>query len=161
LAAEKVPLTIDSQGQIQAGPGAPRVLRYQIARFCRWEGKTKGNYRYRVTARSLEAAQSQGLEIRQLIALLRTHAASPIPPNLLKAIQRWDEQGTEARLNSMMVLRVSSIEVIKAMKASRVSRYLGDPLGPTAIEVHTGAAQHVLRALTEMGYLGELEDGRE
>lgn len=161
LVEEADKLSVDSQGQIQAGPGTSRVLRYQVARFCDWERPAKGSYRYRVRARSLEAAKQQGLEVRQLIGLLKAHSDSPLPPNLLKALQRWEQQGTEARLESVLVLRVSSAEALQALRASRVSRYLGDPLGPTAIEVHAGAAQHVLRALTEMGYLGEFQEDKD
>jgi len=128
-----------------------------VARFCEWERPGKGIYRYRLRARSLEAAKAQGLDLRQLARLLKANSAGPLPPNLVKALQRWEKQGTEARLGEMLVLRVSSAVVLKALRESRVKRYLGELLGPTAVEVHAGAAQHILKALTEMGYLAEIE----
>ena len=157
LLEERGKLSVDSQGQIQAGPLTPRALRYQVARFCEWERPGKGIYRYRLRARSLEAAKAQGLDLRQLARLLKANSAGPLPPNLVKALQRWEKQGTEARLGEMLVLRVSSAVVLKALRESRVKRYLGELLGPTAVEVHAGAAQHILKALTEMGYLAEIE----
>jgi hypothetical protein len=136
----------------------PRAVRYQVARFCDWEAPKRGVYRYHVHAASLERARAQSLEVAQLLKLLRAHSASPLPPNLLQALQRWDKQGTQAKMGATLVLRVSSAAMLKALRASRAARYLGRPLGPNAIEVKAGAQRHVLQALTELGYLGKFEE---
>jgi hypothetical protein len=54
------------------------------------------------------------------------------------------------------ILRLSSPQVLKALRASRASRFLGDPLGPTTIIIKSGTGEKVLAALVEMGYLGEI-----
>jgi hypothetical protein len=46
---------------------------------------------------------------------------------------------------------------LKALQDSRAARFLGIPLGPTAIMVKRGAEEKVLVALLEMGYLGKLD----
>jgi len=92
--------------------------------------------------------------VSHLLALLRRHAPA-VPPSLVKALERWEEQGTQARLEQLVVLRLSSPEILKELRASRATRFLGEPLGPTAIIVHAGAQQKVLVALAELGYLGE------
>lgn len=158
LKAEDDKLSIDSQGQIQASRYVPRAARYQLARFCTWEEPKKGLYRYRLEAASLQKARSAGLEISQLLSLLKSHASTPIAPNLLQALKRWEKQGTQAKMSEMIVLRLSSAAMLKALRASRAARYLGDPLGPNAIEVKAGARAQVLRVLTELGYLGECRD---
>ena len=39
---------------------------------------------------------------------------------------------------------------------SLLSRFLGDPLGPTIMTIKPGSAQKVLAVLAELGYLGEI-----
>lgn len=157
LPAEEDKLKVDSQGLVQVAQLGSRALRYQIARFCTWEGKKKDAYRYRVRAASLERAREQGLEVRQLLGLLKAHSVSPLPPNLREALLRWEKQGRQARIGEMLVLRVSSAALLKALRASHAGRYLGEPLGPTAIEVNAGAKEQVIHALAELGYLAEFD----
>jgi hypothetical protein len=131
-----------------------RLARYQVARFCEWEKETPEGYHYRLTPPSLERARKQGLTVGHLLALLRKHAGL-VPPSLVRALERWEQHGAQARLEAMVVLRVSAPEVLQALRASRAARFLGEPLSPTAVAVKPGAAQKVLAALAEQGYLGE------
>jgi hypothetical protein len=62
-------------------------------------------------------------------------------------------------MDPMLVLRLSEAAALKALRESRAARYLGEPLGPNAVEVKAGAAKNVLAVLMELGYLGELESG--
>jgi hypothetical protein len=89
-----------------------------------------------------------------LLTLLRRGNVA-IPPILLKALERWEEQGSQARLEQLMVLRVSRPEILQELRASRAARFLGELLGPTAVIVKEGAGEKVLAALAELGYLGE------
>lgn len=149
---------VDSQGKIFVPRLAPRVVRYQLARFSTWLAPKAETYLYQITAKSLEAARKQGLKVAQLLTLLKANSATSLPPNLLQAFKRWDQSGSQIRLSQALVLRVQSAAALKALRASKAARYLGEPLGPTAITVKAGAAQNVLQVLTELGYLGELEE---
>ena len=131
-----------------------RLARYQIARFCEWEKETPEGYHYCLTPVSLERARKQGLTIAHLLTLLRKHAKL-VPPSLSRALERWEQHGAQARLEVLVVLRVTAPEVLQALRASRAARYLGEPLSPTAIAIQPGAAQKVLAALAELGFLGE------
>ena len=91
-----------------------------------------------------------------LLSLLRRHAEA-MPPTLVKALERWDAQGSAARLETLLVLRVGSPEVLQALRQSKAARFLGEPLGPATIAIKPGAAEKVLAALAELGYLGELK----
>ena len=133
-----------------------RLARYQVARFCEWEKETPEGYHYRLTPVSLERARKQGLTVAHLLALLRKHAAG-VPPSLVRALERWEQHGAQARLEALVVLRVTVPEVLQALRASRAARYLGEPLSPTAVAIKPGAAHKVLAALAELGFLG---DGR-
>jgi hypothetical protein len=157
LPKETKTVHIRSDGQLGIPKLAPRSARYQIARFCAWEGERGGMYRYRLTPKSLARARQQGLRIGQLLALLSRYAES-VPPNIPKALDWWDEKGGAARIQQVAILRVASPELLKTLRLSRAARFLGDPLGPTSIIVKEGAGEKVLAILVEMGYLGEIEE---
>jgi hypothetical protein len=151
---EEQPLLVRSDARLSARRLTPRRVRYQVARFCEWEKETPDGYQYRITPASLKRAQQQGLTVAQLLALLNRHVKT-IPPSMVKALERWDQHGSEARLEKVVVLRVSSAEVLQALRKSRAARFLGDPLGPTVVVVKPGSIEKVLAALAELGYLGE------
>jgi hypothetical protein len=155
LLEENESLQADSQGRLRVLTRVPRTVRYQVARFCAWEGWDGRTYRYRLTPGGLERARGQGLRIDHLLGLMRRHTAA-LPPALVKALERWEAEGTPARIEPLVVLRVASPEILQRLRASRAARFLGDPLGPTAVIVKPGAQEKVLAALAEMGYLGEL-----
>ena len=87
--------------------------------------------------------------------MLRKHAASPLAPSLVQALERWENSGTQAYLENMCVLRVSSPEILNALRRSPAARFLGDPLGPTTIIVKEAAVEKIRAALVELGYLAE------
>ncbi|HEX9090185.1 MAG TPA: helicase-associated domain-containing protein [Anaerolineales bacterium] len=155
IPAEEEPLIARSDARISARRLVPRRVRYQLARFCDWEKETPDEYLYQVSVGSLTRARQQGLTVSQLLALLNRHSQA-VPPSLLKALERWDKQGSEARLEKLVILRVTSAEVLQALRKSRASRFLGEPLSLTTIAIKPGATQKVLAALAELGYLGEI-----
>lgn len=156
LVPEESPISVSSNARMVVPRLTPRVARYQISRFSVWEKKADDKYTYRLSPASLELAREQGLRVVHIEAILKRHAEA-VPPSLSKALQRWEAQGTEARLARALVLRVRSPEVLKELRASRAARFLSDPLGPTAVIVKPGAWQKVLDILAEMGYLGEAD----
>ncbi len=156
LPRETKPAHVRSDGRYALPYLAPRVARYQLARFGEWEGERGGAYRYRLTPDSLAQARESGLRVSHLLALLEKYADST-PPNVVKALDRWDRQGAEARLEQVTVLRLNSPDLLQALRRSRAARFLGTPLGPTAIVVKDGAGDRVLAILAEMGYLGKVQ----
>jgi hypothetical protein len=156
LGAEDGRITVRSDGRIRAPFNASRAGRYQVARFCEWDGMADGFYRYRLTPVSLNRAKEQGLRISHLLSLLRRYA-NAVPPSLIKALERWEAQGSVARLEKVTILRVKNADILRELKDSRVARFLSDPLSPTTIIVHPEAWEKVIGALAEMGYLGEVD----
>lgn len=146
-------LVISSNGKIFVPRNASRAVRYQIARFCEWDEEKPEGYPYRVTAQSLKHATEQGLKAEQLLSLLVKHTKSNVPPALVKALKRWEVNGTEARAESQTILRVSRPEVLEELRASKAGRFLGEPLGPTAVIVKGEAIPRIAAALAEMGLL--------
>jgi hypothetical protein len=156
LPAEDQLVQVSSDARVRVPPLAPRAVRYQLARFGIWEAPKKDFYVYRLTPASLSRARQQGLQLGHLISLLRRHAQA-IPPNLGKALERWNEHGTEARIQNAVVLRLSSPDLLQTLRSSRAARFLGEPLGPAAVIIKPGAWGKVIEVLAELGYLGEAE----
>lgn len=156
LPVENAAVLARSDARLHVPRLAPRAVRYQIARFCVWEGERDNIYRYQITPFSLERARQQGLAVTHLLSLLRRFA-QPVPPSLIKTLERWERKGTEARFQHLVVLRLASPDLLNTLRTSRMARFLGDPLGPTAVIVQPGAVEKILTFLTELGYLGEVE----
>jgi len=157
LSAEMEGLKVASDGRLRVPRRFPRALRYQLARFCLWEGFSQDVYRYRLSPASLERARQQGLKVHHLLAIMR-RATSAVPPSLIKALEGWETYGSQARLERLLVLRLKDPQVLVALRSSRAARFLGDPLGPTAVAVKPGAWEKVLSILAEMGYLADAEE---
>ncbi len=152
LCLENGQVIVRSDARIWVPRGVPRSLRYQVARFCSWMDEKDDGYMYQVTPDSLERARQAGLRPNHLLGLLR-RSAETVPPAFSKALERWEERGTEARFQRMMILRLGNPELLQALRNSKVGRFLGDPLSPVAIEVQAQAWPKVAAVLAEMGYL--------
>jgi hypothetical protein len=152
---ESEAIVVNSDGRISTPINSPRSVRYQIARICEWEGYKSENYRFRLTPESLQNANSMGIRVSHLITLFHKYA-EVVPPNLIKALKRWEAKGVEARFERVTVLRVRDPSVMKVLRESRYSRFLGDPLGPTTVIVQPGRVQNVLAGLANLGFLGEV-----
>jgi len=157
LGTEQDKMLVSPDGHLSASRSVPRTVRYQVARFCRLEEISTDGYRFRLTPGSLKAAQQQGLRVQHLLNLLRHHAKN-VPPNLAKALERWEGKGSEVSIRRPWVLSLKDPDLMKALRTSKASRYLGESLGPTAVIVKDGSQEKILALLAEMGYLGEVED---
>ena len=151
-------ITSSSNGKISVSRFAPRAVRYQIARFCEWDEERPDTYQYNVSARSLKQAKEQGLKAEQLLSLLAKHTSGNVPPALVKSLKRWEVNGTEARVENPVVLKVSRPEVLEELRASKAGRFLGEPLGPTAVIVKREAVPKIAAALAEMGLLLDITE---
>lgn len=153
-AAAGTTLHISARGKIFAPKGCSLALRYQISRFCDWIQAGPDGYTYRLTPHSLKRAEAQGLTARHLLALLKKQAA-PLPPNLQKALARWEKHGSEARLQTVTILQVQSPQILKMLQGSRAARFLGKTLNPTTVIIQNGAEAPIMEALSEMGIFTE------
>ncbi|MBE0683932.1 MAG: helicase-associated domain-containing protein [Anaerolineales bacterium] len=149
-------LNVSSNGRITISRYFSRAVRYQISRFCDWDSEKGDDYLYSVSAQSLRRAGEQGLKAEQLLALLVKYTNGSVPPAMVKALKRWDSHGAEARVESLLVLRVSRPEVMEEMRSSKAGKFLGELLSPTAVVVKSGAIEKVMAALAELGLLAEV-----
>jgi hypothetical protein len=152
---ENAKLTLQSNATILIPRLTPRSARYQISRFCIWEGEKAGQYFYRITPSSLENAISQGLQVDYLLSLLKKHA-STVPPALIKAIHSWMESGSLFRMEQVSILRVRNPKLVVALRKSKASRFLEEDIGPTVVKIKPGSQEKILAILAELGYLGDI-----
>jgi len=154
---EKGKIAVSSNGKISIPRDVPRVVRYQVSRFCEWDESKNDEYKYHLTINSLSKAKEQGLKVEHLLPLLAKYSGG-IPPSLVKAIKRWEANGTEARAETQVILRLSKPEVLDELRKSKAGKFLGEVLSPTAVIVKSGAIQKVMEALIELGLLAEVEE---
>lgn len=154
---EKGKISVSSNGSIAVPRDAARAVRYLVARFCAWEPEKAGAYRYRVTPASLKRAREQGLKVEHLLALLAKHSEGAVPPVFIKALNRWEAKGSEARIETLTVIKVASPEILNELR-QKAARFLGEVIGPTTVAVKSGAAPKVLAILNEMGFLTEEQE---
>ncbi|MGB9799868.1 MAG: helicase-associated domain-containing protein [Thermanaerothrix sp.] len=156
LAEENGQIMVRGDATLTLPPLTPRWLRYQIARFGEWLSADARGYHYRLTPLSLQRARQQGLKVEHLLALLQKHAATPLPPMLVRALQRWERQGTSARIERVILLRVNHPEILAELRRGPAVRYLAEVLSPTLALVRPGQVDRLRRALAEQGYLTEV-----
>ncbi|WP_299027840.1 helicase-associated domain-containing protein [uncultured Thermanaerothrix sp.] len=157
LAEENGQIMVQGDATLTLPPLTPRWLRYQIARFGEWLPADAQGYHYRLTPASLLRARQQGLKITYLLALLQKHATMPPPPMLIRALQRWESQGTSVRIERVILLRVNRPEVLTELQRGPAARYLAEVLSPTLALVRPGQVERLRRALAEQGYLAEVK----
>lgn len=148
-------LRVASDGKLTLPPLTPRSVRYQVARFCSWEEQSVKGYHYRLTPASLERAIKNGLRIAHLTGILRKYAAPPIPPNIFRALDHWEKFNMQVHLEKAILLKVTSPEVITALRKTSANRFLGETLTPSTVMVKPGGEEAVRLALAELGYLSD------
>ena len=157
---KKGKITVASNGKIIISRYFSRAVRYQISRFCDWGDVKDGEYSYAVSAESLKRASEQGLKAEQLLAMLVKYTNGNVPPAMVKALKRWETHGTEARVENLLVLRVSKPEIMEEIRGSKAGKFLGELLSPTAVVVKDGTIQKVMMILAELGLLTEVISGK-
>ena len=157
MAIEDQPIESFSDGKLTASPLTPRLARYQVSRFCLWVDETPTKYTYQLSPASLAKAADQGLKTTHLETLLNKYGDPP-PPSLLKAIQQWDKEGGQAKIQPGILLVVDTPQILQALRESPAGRFISDPLGPTSAIIFPGAVKKVSAALARLGYLSDIHD---
>ena len=156
LPEENQPVLVGRDGKLEMTPLVPRIARYQLSRFTQWRSLRPDRFVFQLTPASLQAAAEQGLELKHLRVLLRKYGKPGIPPGLQKALTRWESHGVEARIEPLLVLRLTEPELLEKLRESKASGCLGETLGPTAVLVKPGCGFRVRAALRELGILTDL-----
>jgi hypothetical protein len=149
-------LHIRPNGLVEVPRLISRAVRYSLSRCLECQKSNDEVFRFRVTPAGLANGRKQGLRSWHLLALLRAHSVTPLPPALVSAIQRWEEQGSQAALEQAVVIRVSSPDIMKTLRGSKAGRFVGESLGPTAALVQIDAMDRLVQLAAEAGILVEV-----
>lgn len=153
---EPVASLVKSNGEIIVPEGTRAHTRYQVARLAQWESHDHRGYHYQITPSSLERAIQQGLELRHILSILTMAAVDTIPPSLSTALKRWDAQGQEARMEQVLIVRVTHPDILDALRDARAtSRYIIERLSPTTAIIPASAHMAFIQAAADERILVE------
>ena len=148
---------IELPGKIIVNRASPRTVRYQIARFCEWDEKNGDEYFFHISPTSLAMAQKQGLKVNHFIALLQKYSDHPIQPQIKRALENWQTNGSETEINKKVLLRVTNPEIIIALRNHPAGRFIQETISPETVIIKNGSEEQVYKALLELGYLTEID----
>jgi hypothetical protein len=149
------PVSVGADGVLRVPASASRYDRFQVARVTNWLPLERDHYLYRLAPASLARAAKQGIKVGHFLAFLQKAAGGEAAaPTLVGALHRWERQGSEAALKETVILKLKNAELLETLRRTpRVSRYLGESLGPAAVEVRQADVEPLRRALAEVGIL--------
>ena len=83
---------------------APSFDRFRVARFAAWESSppvgSDEPFRYRITRRSLQRAEAQGLTAERALAFLHERVGDRLPANVARALARWSQRDRSTPIRS-------------------------------------------------------------
>lgn len=150
-----VPPVVQADATILVPLNAERQQRFQIARVAEPAPVQPGKpFLYSLTPASLELARTQGIEPDRVIQFLEKSSGRPVPPSTKRAVERWTEKGTEARLEQVVVLRVKEAEILdKLHNNAKTKPFLGERLGDLAVSVRGEDWEELRNAAAQLGLL--------
>ena len=146
---------IDSYGKILIPFHFSRAIRYQVSRFCEWNGRSKDGYIYNISPKSLNRSKDQGLKISHFLKLVQSSLTHSFPPKLKHALERWEQNGTQAYFSNVVLLKVSDPEAITQLQTSPVNKFIQAILNPNTAAINPNGMEQIRKTLIELGYLSE------
>ncbi|MGH2536072.1 MAG: helicase-associated domain-containing protein [Candidatus Promineifilaceae bacterium] len=149
------PLIVQDDATVLAPPNAGRLQRFQLARVAEMRPAEPGQaHVYRLTPRSLAAAVEQGIDAGRVSAFLAEASGRELPAGVKRALERWAANGAEARLESLVVLRVSQTSILEKLRANPKTRpLLGEAVGDLVAAVRPQDVEPLRRAAAKLGLL--------
>lgn len=150
-----VPPVVQPDAIILVPFNTERQHRFQIARVAEPLPVEPGKpFGYRLSPASLELARSQGIEPDRVLQFLEKTSGRAIPGSTKRAVERWTEKGTEARLEQVIVLRVKDAEILDKLQSNPKTRpFFGERLGDLAVMIQEEAWEDFRNAAAQLGLL--------
>jgi hypothetical protein len=155
IIAKEEKIHIDSYGKIMIPCHFSRAIRYQVSRFCEWNGRSKDGYIYNLSPKSLNRAKEQGLKTSHFLKLVQSSLSHSFPPKLKHALERWEQNGTQVYFSNVVLLKVSDPEAITQLQNSPSNKFIQAILNPNTAAINPNGMEQIRKTLIEMGYLSE------
>jgi len=147
---------LEPDGDVIVQTGA-RFERFQLARVANWSATRSEDFVYRLVPESVTAAIKQSIPAPRILEFLEQHSNKPIPPNLIKAIKRLEQHGSEARLEQAYMLRTKDAETMEVLLTTHaVRKAMIERLSPTCALMRQREARAVSSAIIRTGLLIDL-----
>ena len=147
---------ISIDGKIILTNSTPRLLRYQISRFCEWTKLEITRSVFSITPFSLRQAKENGLLVNSFIGLLKRSIGSGVPQKLLIAIDQWDKVDTQATIFHALLVTVNNPNWINALLSSKdTAPWIEQRLNDNTIIIKSKGEKIIYRALIELGALAD------
>jgi hypothetical protein len=154
---EPEPVTLQPDFTILV-PLARRYERFQLARVTDWI-HTGDHFVYRLTPTALERGRQQGIAVARVLEFLGQVTDAPVPHFIEAALTRWETRGTEARLERVVLLRLSDEGLMTQVVSSPLTRDLiQERTGPTTALVRGRDWHRLVAALGKMGLLPDVDN---
>ena len=110
-----------------------------------------------MTPNSLARAREQGIPVARVLEFLGRTTNAPVPRFVEAALTRWEARGAEARLEPVVLLRLSNEGLMAQVVSSPLTRHLvGERVGPATAVVRKRDWPRLVAALGELGLLPEV-----
>ena len=151
--SKPAPLVVNNNGVLEASNDTDRHTRFQASRVAvALPLENGGPYRYLLTPKSLARADEQGISGDRVTGFLQRAAGQALPVSIKRAIERWTQNGPEAKLQHAVVLRVKDADILEKLRANPKTRpYLGESLGDYAVLVKEGQWEEFRLATAQLG----------
>jgi hypothetical protein len=148
-----MPIVVQEGGRILVPFNTNRYQRFQVARVAEPEHLQPGKPApYRLTPASLARAAEQAIDAGRLLQFLANASQRPVPAGVGRAIERWQERGTEATLESVILLRVRDPEVLEKLRANPKTRpYFAESMGDFAAVIKSDDWDKLRQAAAGLG----------
>jgi hypothetical protein len=147
---------LEPDGDVIVQSGA-RFERFQLARVANWSATRSEDYVYRLVPESVTAAVKQSIPAPRILEFLEQHSSKPVPPNLIKAIKRLEQHGSEARLEQAYMLRTKDADTMEALlNTHAVRKAMIERLSPTCALMRQREVRAVSSAIIRTGILIDL-----
>jgi hypothetical protein len=153
------PIVVQDDATLLIPLTANRYHRFQATRITEPLPVEEGRpYQYTFTPQSLQQASEQGIEPDRLLQFLAEASGRALPASTKRAIERWAEKKTEARLEQVVILRVNEADILEKLQANpRTRPYLSEFLGDLTVIVRSGDWPKLRQAAAQLGLLLEAE----
>jgi hypothetical protein len=95
--------------------------------------------------------------VARVLEFLGQTTGSPVPRAVQAALTRWEARGAEARLERVVLLRLSSEDLMAQITSSPATRRLiQEQVGPAVALVREADRPRLVVALGEMGLLADV-----
>lgn len=155
----EAPIIVHPDGSVQVPANANRYKRFQTARICEPQPVVPGKpFLYRVTTGALAAAKAKGIQPSRILEFLESVNENPLPKSVQRAVTRYAEQGVEARLQNVIILRVSDSAILETLRNNTKTRdYIGESLAENAAVINRQSWPQFRAAAAQLGLLLDVE----